>query len=244
MVGRIVVCLGVALASMGSLRDAVAADVVEIGAGWQNTGAIEGSLEWTYSIQGSRKDVPAYVGWRHLGQRRFYWAPFARFNYTNFWSIAGSGNLLGITLAPAGGGVYLSRPPSAEHHGRWFATLEVNVASIGIGGNVTPDAPTDPRIPDPDAYRAQLRAEAQAGGVMSSITQFYPFGPYSFVSLNVPIQIRVWRMVNDKIGVGGFIEGYPLMLEWRLGGGASSTPAYGYNVNAGFSVLFFGGRSK
>jgi hypothetical protein len=230
----------VACALLSAAPQAQAANVFEIGAGWQDTGAIEGSLEWTYSIQGSRKDVPAYVGWRHLGQRRFYWAPFARFNYTNFWSIAGSGNLLGVTIAPLGGGVYLSRPPSAERRGRWFATLELNIGSFAIGGNVTPDAPIDSRIPDPNAYRAQLRAEVQQqGGVMSSITQFYPFGPYSFVSLNVPIQIRVWRMVNDKIGAGGFIEGYPLMLEWRLGGGASSTPAYGYNVNVGLTVILF-----
>jgi hypothetical protein len=221
-------------------RDARCANVIEVGAGWQDTGAIEGSLEWKYSIQGSRKDVPAYAGWRLLGERRFYWAPFARFNYTNFWSIAGSGNLLGITIAPAGAGVYLSRPPTRQRRGRWFATLEVNIASFEIGGNVTPDAPTDSRIPDPNAYRAQLRAQVQQqGGVSTIITQFYPFGRYSFVSLNVPIQIRVWKMVKDKVGVGGFIEGYPLMLEWRLGGGASSSPAYGYNVNAGLSAILF-----
>jgi hypothetical protein len=223
-----------------SASTAHAGYVLEIGAGWQDTGAIEGSLEWTYSIQGSRKDVPAYVGWRLLGEQRFYWAPFARVNYTNFWSIAGSGNLLGVTVAPAGVGVYLSRPPrGVARRGRWLATLELNVASVEIGGNVTPGSPVDARIPDPDAYRAQLRAEVQQGGVSTSITQFYPFGSYSFVSLNVPIQIRVWKMVTDKIGVGGFIEGYPLMLEWRLGGGASSTPAYGYNVNAGLSAILF-----
>ena len=216
-----------------------AANVLEIGAGWQDTGAIEGSLEWTYSIQGSRKDVPAFVGWRLLGERRVYWAPFARFNYTNFWSIAGSGNLLGVTVAPAGVGVYLSHPPGAVRRGRWLATLELNLASVEIGGNVTPGAPTDARIPDPNAYRAQLRTEVQQGGVSTSITQFYPFGSYSFVSLNVPIQIRVWKMVTDKIGVGGFIEGYPLMLEWRLGGGGGATPAYGYNVNAGLSAILF-----
>jgi hypothetical protein len=46
-------------------------------------------------------------------------------------------------------------------------------------------------------------------------------------------------MVSDKLGVGAFIEGYPMMLEWRLGGGGRATPAYGYNVNAGFSVILF-----
>jgi hypothetical protein len=29
------------------------------------------------------------------------------------------------------------------------------------------------------------------------------------------------------------------MLEWRLGGNAGPTPAYGYNVNAGLSVILF-----
>src|SRR4051794_28993835 len=87
-----------AVAGASLWAEAHPANVVEVGAGWQNTGALRDSLEWTYSIQGSRKDVPAYVGWRLLGKRRFYWAPFARFNYTSFWSIAGAGNLLGVTL--------------------------------------------------------------------------------------------------------------------------------------------------
>jgi hypothetical protein len=222
-----------------------AANIFEAGAGWQDTGAIEGTLEWPLRIQGSRKDVPAYLGWRHLGETRIYWAPYARLNYTNFWSIGGAGNLLGVTVAPAGIGVYLSSPPEAfrpeERLGRWFATLELNFASIQVGGNVTPDAPTDPRIPDPNAYRATLRTEVQqTGGVQadSVITQRYPLGSYAFATLATPIQIRVWKMVTPREGFGFFVEGDPLRLEWSLGKGAGS-PAYAYAVTAGFAAVFF-----
>jgi hypothetical protein len=226
-----------------SVQPARAADIVEAGTGWQDTGAIEGTLEWPLRIQGSRKDVPAYIGWRHLGETRVYWAPFARLNYVNFWSIGGGGNLLAANLAPAGIGVYLSEPPaavsSAERAGRWFATLELNLASIQIGGNITPGSPADSRIPDPNAYRAQLQAEVQQqGGVQAFITQHYPLGSYQYVTLATPIQIRAWTMVTPQTGVGFFVEGHPLMLEWAIGRGASATPAYGYAVTAGFSAIF------
>lgn len=227
-------------------RPALAANVFELGSGWQDTGAIEGTLEWSLRIQGSRKNVPAFAGWRHLGETRVYWAPYARINYANFWSIGGGGNLLGSTIAPVGLGVYLTAPPADfrpnARTGRWFVTVELNLGSVEVGGNVTPKGPADPRIPDPNAYRARLRAQVQqTGGVGADavITQNYPLGPYQYATLAVPIQIRAWNMVTPTNGVGFFVEGFPLMLEWNIGKGGSRTPAYGYSVVAGFSAILF-----
>ena len=233
------------LTSFIGAAPAWAGNVFEVGAGWQNMGAIEGSLEWGPSIQGSRKDVPAYAGWRYLGASRVYWAPFARLDYTYFYSLGGGGNLLGVTLAPAGVGVYLTRPFAAispqARRGRWFATLELNVGSLELGGNATPNAPTDPGIPDPDAYRDMLRAEVQQGGVRFStvITQHYPLGEYRYAKLSAPLQVRAWNMVTQKVGVGFFFEVNAAMLEWNIGPGGSSTPAYGYHVSAGIATILF-----
>jgi hypothetical protein len=224
---------------------AQAGNVFEIGAGWQDTGTVEGSLEWSPSIQGSRKDVPAYAGWRHLGASRIYWAPFARLNYTYFYSLGGGGNLLGVTLAPAGFGVYLTRPFSAvspqARRGRWFATLELNLGSLELGGNATPSGPTDPGIPDPNAYRDMLRSEVQQGGVRFAtvITQHYPLGEYQYAKLSAPLQFRAWNMVTQRVGVGFFFEVNAAMLEWNIGPDGKSTPAYGYHVSAGIATILF-----
>ncbi len=218
----------------------------ELGAGWQNTGAIKDSLEWRPAIQGSRKDVPAFLGWRYLGEGRVYYAAMARVNYTNFWSLGGGGNLLGATVAPLGMGVYLTRPPAAfspaARRGRWFATFELSFGSVQLGGNVTLDSPSDPRIPDPEAHRAVLRADIeQYGGVRpeNGVVQRYPLGGYQYATLAVPIQFRFWNMVTPTAGVGFFVESNPLMLEWNIGSGGGSVPAYGYNVTAGFSAVVF-----
>lgn len=242
---RITALAGV-VATLLAARPARAAHGFELGTGWQNTGALQGTLEWQPAIQGSRKDVPAFLGWRYLGERRVYYAPFARINYTNFWSLGGGGNLLGVTLAPAGLGVYLTRPPAAlspeARRGRWFATFEINLGSFAIGGNITPDRPIDPRVPDPDAQRATLRSDiAQYGGVRpeTGFAQRYPLGSYQYAALAVPIQFRVWNMVTERTGVGFFLESNPVMLEWNIGNGGSNTPAYGYNVTAGLSALLF-----
>jgi hypothetical protein len=143
-------------------REAVAGHAFEVGTGWQNMGASR-EAGWAPSVQGSRKDVPAYIGWRLVGERRLYWAPFARVQYTNFWSLGGAGNLLGVTLGPLGLGVHLTPPPSQ-----------------------------DDRVPDPDAHRADLRREiAREGRVgASGFTQHYPLGSYSYVSLGLPIHFR------------------------------------------------------
>lgn len=237
-------CALFALLAVAPARSARAEHTIEAGTGWQNMGAIREGLHWLPAIQGSRKDVPAFVGWRLTGSRRVYFAPSARLVYTNYWSIGGGGNALGFYLAPAGIGVHLSRPPSeiaGSRRGRWFATLELSVGAQ-IGGNVTPGQPAHPGVPDPDAYRARLRAEYQARGGLdaaSVITQHYPGGGYAFASLAVPIRISAWNMVTERTGVGFFLEGNGLMLEWDLAPGASSTPAYGYNIVAGLSAVLF-----
>lgn len=218
----------------------------ELGAGWQNTGALKDTLEWLPAIQGSRKDVPAFLGWRYFGERRVYYAAFARVNYTNFWSLGGGGNFLGATLAPLGMGVYLTRPPAAfspeARRGRWFVTCELALGSVQLGGNVTLDSPSDPRIPDPEAHRAVLRADIQQyGGVRpeNGFAQRYPLGGYQYAALTVPIQFRFWNMVSPRAGVGFFIESNPVILEWNIGSGGSSVPAYGYNVTGGLSAVVF-----
>jgi hypothetical protein len=110
-----------------------------------------------------------------------------------------------------------------------------------IGHDVQPLPPCHPRarrrlrrlwLASPSARAAQV-VEVGTGW------QLYPFGSYNFASLRVPIQLRAGKMVSDKLGVGAFLEGYPVTLEWRLGDGGGATPAYGYNVNAGLALVLF-----
>jgi hypothetical protein len=227
-------------AGIGS-RPAIAGHLVEAGTGFQNTGATR-EIGWEPSVQGSRKDVPAFVGWRLVGNKRFYWAPSVRIQYTNFWSLGGAGNLLGVTLAPCGVGVYLTPPPASYSPGdrnrHWFVTLELNVGSLQIGGNITPNAPQDEHIPDADAHRADLRAELAREGGVSASAQHYPFGSYSYVSLGLPLPFRAWKMVTDRIGVGFFVEVNTLLLEWPLDRPVGH-PAYGYNLTAGMNLVHF-----
>jgi hypothetical protein len=226
------------LASAG--RAAAAGHVFEIGTGWQNTGATR-ELTWEPAVQGSRKDVPAFVGWRLVGERRVYWAPSVRLSYTNFWSLGGAGNLLGVTLAPAAFGVYLTPPPArftpAQRLHRWFAAIEIGV-SLQLGGNVTPDSPGDDRVPDAEAHRAKLREEVAQGGVKSGFTQHYPLGSYSFVQLGLPTQIRAFNMVRDRVGVGFFFELDPMLLEWSLDR-AGGNVANGYRFGGGIQITAF-----
>lgn len=233
----LVVALGVALS-----RPARAGHAVEAGAGWQNTGTTP-ALTWQPAVQGSRKDVAAWVGWRLVGERRVYYSPMARLSYTNFWSLGGAGNLLGVTLAPAGFGVYVTPPPArfrpAERRGRWFAAIELN-AAVQLGGNVTPETPQDARVPDPDAHRARLREELATDGQVgaSGFTQRYPFGSYSFVQLGLPTQLRAWNMVRERVGVGFFVELDPLLFEWPLDRAVDHV-THGYRLGAGLTVTHF-----
>lgn len=223
---------------------AKAANVVELGVGWQNQGAVRDQLQWLPSIQGSRKDVPIYLGWRHIGERRVFFAPSVRLTLTNFWSIGGGGNLLGLTLSPAGIGVYLTRPPAAfpgeSRRGRWFVTATL-ATSLQLGGNITPDQPQNPTVPDPDAHRADLRQRFQTGQPVDLLVepQRYPLGRYSFAALGLPLRIDVFGMAKGDLGLGFFFESHPMLLEWQIDGQGSATPAYGYSTTAGFTATFF-----
>ncbi|MFO0550511.1 MAG: hypothetical protein U0271_19105 [Polyangiaceae bacterium] len=235
-VGAAVVVLSASTASAG--------DRVEAGAGWQNMGALEGTLEWTASIQGSRKDVPAFIGWRHVDDTRVYYSPFIRLDYTNFWSLAGGGNLLGVTLAPVGIGVYLTDPPAEVSKGglvgRWFVALDINLAALQAGGNITPDSPEDERVKDPEAYRSSLLKEkAETGGLAGQdLPQRYPFGDYSFFRLGFPVHVEAFNLVKPDLGVGFFVESYVAAFEVGLNVPyAASSFAYGYSVMAGGSVV-------
>lgn len=221
-----------------------AVHVFEGGAGWENQGAVRAQLQWLPSIQGSRKDVPVYLGYRYIGQGRVFFAPSARLTVTNFWSIGGGGNLLGLTLAPVGLGVYLTRPPAAfapeSRRGRWFVTASL-AASLQLGSNITPSEPQNASVPDPDAHRAELRGRIDSGAGIDVLAepQHYPLGRYSFAALGVPVRIDVFGMATRDFGLGFFFESHPLLLEWQIDGRGSATPAYGYSTTAGFTAAFF-----
>lgn len=223
---------------------AEAGNAIELGIGWENLGALQGTLEWQPSVQGSRKDVPVFLGWRNVGERRVFWAPSARLGVTNFWSIGGGGNFLGATLAPVGIGVYFTRPPQAwsreERRGRWFVTATLS-ASVQFGGNITPTGPQNDSVPDPEAHRAELRTRIQQGTGIDVLKepQHYPLGDYAFTSLGLPLRIDAWGMATPRVGVGFFVEAHPLILEWQVSSGGSATPAYGYSMTAGLTTLVF-----
>lgn len=220
---------------------AEAQHVLEVGTGWGDMGDTPNALHWQPAYQGSRKDVPAYLGWRMMGESRVYWAPYARLNYVNYWSIGGGGNAFGATLAPLGLGVYLTRPPSAfspeQRVGRWFVSFEVNLAAFQFGVNATPDGPPNPDVPSPTAYRAMLAQQVATTGHVQldllTAQQHYPGGAYSFARLSVPLRLQVWNHVTRRAGVGFFLDVIAAELEWSLQPGATREPALGYELTAG-----------
>jgi hypothetical protein len=230
--------LALALAAMPSRADAAPRHDVHAGVGWQNTGASR-ALTWHPAIQGSRKDVPVIAGWSMIGERRVFWAPFARVKYTNAWSMGGALNLLGVDVGLGGLGVYLTKPPSAlsSTKGHWFATFTVNAANFRLGTNLTPNQPTNERVPDPDAHRDLVRQQVADGVPPDHTLQRYPFGAYSYVELAVPIQVRAWKQVREDLGVGFFVEAVPFGLEWPLD---RRVPRFAqtYSLIVGASVVF------
>jgi len=222
--------------------DTRAQNVIEAGTGWQSTGATR-ELTWWPGIQGSRKDIPVFIGWRHVGNKRVYYSPAARFIYTNTWSIGGAMNLVSAGISPAGLGVYFTKPPSAykpeDRAGKWFVSANVN-ASFRFGVNVTPHKPTSKRIANPDEYKANLpwllEHQDSLGITLFDFEQHYPFGPYGYVALDLPVQIHFNTVLKSGYGVGFFIESAVGILEWSLDGKTYNSPyAFGWNMVMGVS---------
>jgi len=226
---------------LGSASPAVAGHTAEISTGWQNTGATRGD-KWLPAVQGSRKDVPLFAGWRYTGESRFYYAPFARLQYTNFWSVGGAGNLLGVDLGLGGVGVYLTDPMSdfegGARVGEWFVPLEINVANLRIGFNMTPGSPTDDRVTDPDAHRDSVRERMANDVPVDHTIQRYPFGAYQYVTVAFPVRFSVWNMLTESIGAGFYMESTVGALEWPLNIDVAHG-AYTYNIVWGASAHFF-----
>ena len=218
---------------------------VHVGTGWQNTGASR-ALTWEPAIQGSRKDVPVIAGWSMIGNRRLFYAPFARLKYTNAWSIGGAVNLLGVDLGLGGLGVFMTKPPAdvEDVKGRWFATFTINVANVRFGGNVAPGRPKNDRVPDADAQRELVSDQVAAGEFPDHTLQRYPFGPYSYVELAFPMQFRAWKQLRDDLGIGFFFEPVLFGMEWPLDRRVSRF-AQTYAVLVGLSVVLGpGGQAR
>lgn len=217
-----------------------AQNVFEAGTGWQNTGATYKDT-WRPGIQGSRKDVPAFIGWRMIGENRVYYTPTARLIYTNTWSIGGAMNLVSAGISPAGIGVYFTKPPSAyapkDRVGKWFVSANLN-ASFRFGVNVTPKKPMSKRIENPEQYKENLPwlldHQDSLGITLFDFEQHYPFGPYGYVALDIPIQIHINTILKSGYGVGFFVESNAATFEWSMDG-KGYPYAYGYNMTMGVS---------
>ncbi|MEM9875191.1 MAG: hypothetical protein AAF928_09870, partial [Myxococcota bacterium] len=195
------------------------------------------TLGWDPAIQGSRKDLPVWAGWRYAGRSRVFYAPYARLRFTRFWSLGGAGHLVGVETGLLGLGVYLNDPlgdvaPEARK-GRWGVTLEAHAASLEWGANATPNAPSSDEVPSPDAQRAEVERLVASGEVQSvELEQFYPFGGYTFLSFSVPLRLTAWNMVTPTLGVGLFLEINALGFEVPLDRTVDQL-AYRYSVVVG-----------
>lgn len=213
----------------------------EAGTGWQNTGATRKDT-WRPGIQGSRKDVPAFIGWRMTGEKRVYYTPTARFIYTNTWSIGGAMNLISAGLSPAGIGFYLTKAPAGfapkDRVGKWFVSANIN-AGLRFGVNVTPNGPKSSKVPNPKEYQANLPwmidHQDSLGITLFDFEQHYAFGQYGYVALDLPVQIHVNTTLKSGYGLGFFIESNVSTFEWAMDGNKYPY-AYGYNVTMGLSL--------
>ncbi|MCW5907356.1 MAG: hypothetical protein KIS94_05825 [Chitinophagales bacterium] len=220
-----------------------AQDVIEAATGWQTTGATR-ELTWRPAIQGSRKDVPVYLGWRHIGGNSLYYTPFTRLYYTNTWSIGGAMNLLSTGLSPAGLGLYFTKPPSAfepsERVGKWFISANIN-AAFRFGLNITPHSPKSDKVPNPTEYKENLPwlldHQDSLGITLFDFEQHYPFGPYGYIAVDFPVQIQFTKVLKEGYGLGFFIESSVSTLEWSLDGNRHKY-ALGWNMLAGLNFTF------
>lgn len=217
--------------------------VIEAGTGWQNTGATR-ELTWRPALQGSRKDVPAFIGWRYVGEKRVYYSPTARFVYLNTWSIGGAMNLINAAVSPAGIGIYFTKPPAAykpeERIGKWFISANIN-AAFRFGVNVTPHKPKSDKVPDPEDYKENLQwrldHQDSLGITLFDFEQHYPFGPYGYIALDLPVQLNFTTVLKQGHTIGFFLESSTAIFEWSMDG-KGYPYAYGYSMVAGINFMF------
>lgn len=213
----------------------------DLGAGWGNMGLSPSTTWKPYSWSaGSRKEIVASIDYHYVGRKKIYYAPSATLSYGNNWSLSGGVNLMSLHLAVAGLGVHILKPVSAytpeERKGKWFGTFEVNFASIGIGGNITPN----------QGVRGANSGVREWNDTLNPFgNQYYPFkdtyepnnGSYSCIQYAVPLTMRFWNMLTPKMGLGFFLSSNCIMLEKSLN--LNSPISLGYDVQAGVSLLFF-----
>lgn len=232
-----------------AIYNASAQHVLEAGTGWQNTGATR-ELTWRPALQGSRKDVPAFIGWRYIGQKRIYYTPFARLIYMNTWSIGGAMNLINTGLSPAGLGGYFTKPPSdykpEDRVGKWFISANINV-SFRFGVNMTPHSPKSDKVANPKTYKENLQwrldHQDSLGITLFDFEQHYPFGPYAYVAMDLPLQLQFSTVLKQGYGVGFFLESNVGLFEWSLDGNRYPY-AYGYSMVGGVNFTFGKGKTK
>jgi hypothetical protein len=214
----------------------------ELGTGWGNMGLSPETTWKPYSCsQGSRKEVNAAFTYGYVGENRVYYAPFAGLFYINTWSMTGAMNLGTLNLGLGGLGVYMSKPMAAyspeERVKKWFATFEINFASVTIGGNITPNY-------GGRGKNSGVREWSEPDSVFGN--QHYPFkdtyndihkGRYVCFQYSIPITIRVWKMLTPKLGFGMFLASNVFIVEQSLN--FKSPCSIGYDMRAGFSLMLF-----
>lgn len=219
----------------------------ELGTGWGNMGLSPETTWKPYSwSQGSRKEVNAEFIYRYVGERKVYYAPFAGLFYINTWSLTGGMNLAAFNLGAGGFGVYMSKPMSAysyeERAKKWFATFDVNFASVSIGGNITPNHGSRGK-------NSGVREWTDPSNAFGN--QYYPLkdtynaindGRYTYFQYSVPIMIRVWNMITPELGLGMFITSNVFILEKSLN--FKSPWSIGYDLRAGFALMLFNSKNN
>ncbi len=217
---------------------------LDMGAGWGNMGLSPSTTWKPYSwSEGSRKEAMAGLSYQYVGRKKIYYAPSAKLRYGNNWSMSGSVNLISLHLGVAGLGIHMLKPISTykpeERKGKWFGTFEVNFASIGIGGNITPSM---------GARGAKSGSREWSDTTNQFGNQYYAFkdtyepnnGKYSYIQYSVPLTMRFWNMLTNEVGLGFFLASNCIMLEKSFN--LNSPISIGYDIQAGISLMFFSNK--
>ncbi|MGN0187782.1 MAG: hypothetical protein ACI392_08595 [Paludibacteraceae bacterium] len=221
----------------------VAQHIVEVGAGWGDMGMTR-TVPWKPFpwSQGSRKEAQSLMTYKYmLGSQRVYYVPSIRLQYDNTWSMSGGMNLMNINVGVAGLGIYLTQPMAAfvDHGyvGRWFATFEINFASIAVGGNITPNLGVRGSN---SGHRLWITPDRQFGGQYYPIKETYEpnDGRYLFLHYSLPIEFRVWKMVTETVGVGFFLASDIAIIEKDFTH-PDAPVAMGYNIYGGLAITLY-----